>query len=256
MQSPIDKVSAAGGAVSNSFLMHCWGALATVMAVVYTIVLSPIAAIVSPIGDGYLVDAIGRFWSRLIIRTSGIRLKFEGMENIAGLDGYIVVSNHQSALDIFALMGYLPQRTRFVAKKELLKIPVFGYALRRAGHIVIDRDQGGKEVRKAARLSKSRFAIVFFAEGTRFSDGQVHPFSEGAAWLAALTHLPCIPVAISGSAAAFPRGAFAVRPGRTITLRLGAPVPTAHLRGADRAALTHELETRVRALFETPSSQG
>lgn len=255
MDASIDTRQAAGAASPDSLLRRCWGVAATILSVIYTIILSPIAALVSPFADGYFVDLIGRFWSRLIIRTSGVRLEFSGLENLAGLEGYVVVSNHQSAFDIFALLGYLPRWTRFVAKKELLRIPAFGIALKGAGHIVIDRRQGGKEIRNAARFSKAGFAIVFFAEGTRFSDGQVHPFNEGAAWLGLLTRLPCVPLAITGSAAVFPRGAFAVRPARMIKLDFGKPIETTHLRGRDRAELTRELEARVRELFEAANSQ-
>jgi 1-acyl-sn-glycerol-3-phosphate acyltransferase len=227
-----------------------WGAIATLLAILYTALLSPVAAVVSPFRDGHFVDLIGRFWSRLIIRTCGIRLDFRGLENIQELQSFVIVANHQSAFDIFALLGYLPRATRFVAKKELLKIPAFGFALTHAGHIVVDREQGGKEVRKAVKMARSGFAVVFFAEGHRFSDNRVHPFSEGAAWLALLTRLPCVPLAITGSAAVHPRGALLIRPGKTIRLSFGKPISTMGRRAAERTALTEELHHQVMDLFD------
>ncbi|HLH77765.1 MAG TPA: lysophospholipid acyltransferase family protein [Candidatus Binataceae bacterium] len=235
---------------AGSLLERCWGVLATVMAVIYTMVVSPIAALVAPFAGGRGVDVLGRIWSRAIIRTSGVKVEFRGLDHLRGLDGCIVVTNHQSMFDIFALLGYLPHPVRFVAKKELLKIPAFGYALWRSGHIVIGRQEGGREVRRAVKIARRGFAVVFFAEGHRFGDGRIHPFNEGAAWLGLLTRLPCVPLAISGSGAIHPRGALTIRPHRTIRLSFGAPIPTANLRSSDRAQLTQTLQRQVEELFQ------
>lgn len=234
---------------SPSLFERCWGVIATVLAVIYTIIFSPLAALAAPFAEGRGVDALARIWSRAIIRTSGVKVDFRGLDNLRGLDGCIVVTNHQSMFDIFALLGYLSHPVRFVAKKELLKIPAFGYALWRSGHIVVGREEGGREVRRAAKIAKSGFAVVFFAEGHRFGDGRIHPFNEGAAWLALLTRLPCVPLAISGSAEIHPRGALRIRPFHTIRLSFGAPVPTANLRSSDRAELTKTLQSQVEELF-------
>ena len=156
-----------------------------------------------------------------IIRTAGIKVELDGVENIENLPSFVLVANHQSMFDIMALLAYFPRPVRFVAKKELLKIPVFGYALKNGGHIVIDRQSGGQEVRKAVDIAKSGLCIVFFAEGHRFSDNQIHRFNPGAAWLALLTGLSCVPMAISGSAAFMPRGARTVVPGKTMRISSG-----------------------------------
>jgi 1-acyl-sn-glycerol-3-phosphate acyltransferase len=185
----------------------------------------------------------------VIIRTAGVKVQFEGLENIDQLGSFILVANHQSMFDIMALLAYFPRPVRFVAKKELLKIPIFGFALKNGGHIVVDRERGGQAVRKAIEVAKSGVCIVFFAEGHRFSDNQIHRFNPGAAWIALLTKLPCVPMAISGSAAIMPRGAKVVVPGQTMRMTLGAPIPTQSLRSADRSQLTRQLEQAVRDLF-------
>ncbi len=92
---------------------------------------------------------------------------------------------------------------------------------------------------------------MVFAEGTRFSDNRVHPFNDGAAWLAIATRQKCVPMAISGTASFFPRGALIVRPGRKMRMAIGPPIDTAQLRGADRESLTRQVEESVRALFRT-----
>jgi 1-acyl-sn-glycerol-3-phosphate acyltransferase len=93
-----------------------------------------------------------------------------------------------------------------------------------------------------------------FAEGHRFSDNRVHEFNEGAAWLAIATKLPCIPMAISGTAELMPRGAKFAMPGRRIRLVLRRPISTVGLKGADRAELTERLQAEVQTAFRSASA--
>ncbi len=230
-------------------LRTIWGAAATALAVLYTAVLSIFAALSAAAGQPRGVAWIGRYWARMILRTAGIKIEFHGLENIEHVSSFVLVANHQSLIDILALLAYFPRPVRFVAKRELLKIPLFGYALQHGDHIVIDRQQGGQAVRKAVEVAKSGVCIVFFAEGHRFSDNQIHRFNPGAAWLALLSRLPCVPMAISGSAAMMPRGAKTVVPGQTMRMTLGAPIMTEALAQSDRNRLTRQLEQAVRELF-------
>jgi 1-acyl-sn-glycerol-3-phosphate acyltransferase len=228
-----------------------WGATATALAVFYTAALAPCAALVSLLGYPHLATPISRLWGWLIVHTSGVKVEIEGLEHLAGLKSYVLVSNHQSFFDIFAICAWMPGEPRFVAKQELGKIPILGLAMRRSGHIMIDRAKGGQAIRKALKIAREGFSIVVFAEGTRFSDNRVHPFNDGAAWLAIATRQKCVPIAISGTAGFFPRGARIVRPGRRMRMAIGPPIDTTELRGADREALTRQLEGSVRALFRT-----
>jgi 1-acyl-sn-glycerol-3-phosphate acyltransferase len=79
----------------------------------------------------------------------------------------------------------------------------------------------------------------------------VHEFSDGAAWLAIATRMPCVPMAISGTAALMPRGARFVLPARCIRMSFGAPIATAGMKSAERAELTRKLEDEVRSAFRT-----
>jgi 1-acyl-sn-glycerol-3-phosphate acyltransferase len=226
-----------------------WGATATALAVFYTAALAPCAGLVGLLGYPHLASPISRLWGWLILKTSGVKVEVEGLEHLAGLNSYVLVSNHQSFFDIFAILAWMPGEPRFVAKQELGKIPVLGLAMRRSGHIMIDRAKGGQAIRKALKIAREGFSIVVFAEGTRFSDNRVHPFNDGAAWLAIATRQKCVPMAISGTAGFFPRGARIVRPGRRMRMAIGTPIDTTELRAADREALTRQLEANVRALF-------
>jgi 1-acyl-sn-glycerol-3-phosphate acyltransferase len=228
-----------------------WGAVATALSALYTAILACCAAIVSLFGHPHLVTPVSRLWGSLIMRTCGVKVEIDGLEHLAGLDSYVLVSNHQSFFDIFAICAWMPGEPRFVAKHELEKIPILGFAMRRSGHIMIDRARGGQSIRRAIKVVREGYSIVVFAEGTRFSDNRVHPFNDGAAWLAIATRQKCVPMAISGTASFFPRGARVVRPGRRMRMAIGPPIDTAHLHGNDREALTRQLEESVRALFRS-----
>jgi 1-acyl-sn-glycerol-3-phosphate acyltransferase len=231
-------------------LKSVWGAVGSAMGVVYTIVFAPIAAIGARLGFHRTTSSVSRLWARLIIRTCGIKIEIEGLENLRGLKSYVLVANHQSFFDIFAVLAYLPGDTRFVAKKELLKIPVVGYAMVNNGHVIVDRQGGGRSIRRALDAARNdNYPICIFAEGHRHNDGRVHEFEEGAAWLAIMSKLPCIPMAISGSGAFFPREAKVPVPGGTMRMTLLSPIPTENLKSADREALTHKLEEAVRSAF-------
>jgi len=227
-----------------------WGAVGTIMGVLYTAVAAPCAAICARLGFHKTTSIISRIWARLIIRTCGIKVEVEGLENLRGLRSYVLVANHQSFFDIFAVLAYLPGDTRFVAKKELLQIPVVGYAMVHNGHVIVDRQGGGRAIRRALDAARNEhYPICIFAEGHRHNDGQVHEFEEGAAWLAIMSKLPCIPMAISGSGAFFPREAKVPVPGGRMRMTLLPPIPTENLKSSDREALTHKLEESVRSAF-------
>ncbi len=249
MQNSAELPTPLSPSLARGPISRIWGTVATVMSVLYTVIISPPAALCALVGKPAGVTHLGRFWAWLIIRTCGIRVIIEGLENVERIGPYVLASNHQSFFDIFAILAYMPGPFRFVAKKELLKIPVLGYALKNSDHIVIDRQAGGKGIRGAIEISRKGYNIAVFAEGHRHNDNHVHAFEEGAAWLALLTRLPVVPMAISGSGAFFPRKAMIVVPGGTMRMKLGAPIATAAMKSADRGALSHRLEESVRAMF-------
>ena len=228
-----------------------WGVVATLLSVIWTAICATGAGLAAVMNQPHWVTIVTRAWGRGIIGVSGIKVKIEGLENLDGLKSYVLVSNHQSFFDTFAIAGFVPGEPRFVAKKELLKIPLVGFAMRRGGHILIDRDSGGKAIRKAIQVIRSGLDVCVYAEGHRFNDNRVHDFEDGAAWLAILSKLPAVPMSISGSGRFYPRGAMFVTPGLTMRMRIGKPIPTEGMHSADRTELTHRLEEAVRASFTT-----
>jgi 1-acyl-sn-glycerol-3-phosphate acyltransferase len=238
------------GAVSPVRLFRAaWGAVATLACVLMTGIMGIPTAVIARLGYWRTVTFLSTVWARALLFFCGVRLEIVGSENLQGIGHYVLVCNHQSFFDIFAIAAYMPGPMRFVAKKELMKIPVVGYAMKHGGHVIIDRQAGGKEIRKAIEVVRKGYNLGVFAEGHRYSDNRVHEFEDGAAWLAALTKLPVVPMAISGSGAIFPRGAKIVVPGGRIRMTIGEPIPTANLKSSDRSELTHKLEEAVRAMF-------
>ncbi len=186
-------------------------------------------------------ELVARPWGKAMAWASGVRLRLEGGENLAGAPGpFIVVFNHSSHLDIPILFATLPLEIRFIAKAELLRIPVFGQAMKRMGNIVIDRKDRAQAVaglaQAAARMRDQRLSVVIAPEGTRSPDGRLLPFKKGAFALALDSGIPILPVTLSGSRAALPKGALAPRGGE-VRVRIGRPIPVAGMSHDDRPRL-------------------
>jgi len=188
---------------------------------------------------GGLYDGAGRSWARWLLRTSGVEVRTEGFDRIPQGQPVVFVSNHQSFFDIIALAGTLPGTYRFVAKKELAKVPVFGQALRAAGHIYIDRQNrqaafGAYE--SAAAVIRSGTSAIVFAEGTRSRTGNLLPFKKGPFVLAIAAQVPVVPVYCAHTFGILPKGNIRIRP-RPVTLYFGDPIPTSGMDYEDRERL-------------------
>jgi 1-acyl-sn-glycerol-3-phosphate acyltransferase len=229
-------------------LRRSWGVVATVLCLFVTLILSIFVAALAMFNDGHYATPIINLWAWSLLRICGIRCEIEGLENVKGLESFVLVSNHKSMFDVMAVINMMPRELRFVAKRELKQIPLVGFALGRAGNIVIDRDSGGREIRRAIEVMRSGYTICVFAEGHRYPDYRVHQFGEGAAWLGIVSELPCVPLSISGTSAIMPLGAMFVNPGGKIRMTIGKPIETKGLRSsANRLDLTRQLETAVAA---------
>ncbi len=146
----------------------------------------------------------GAVWTRVLLLLTGIRLRVREVIPIDWSRTHVVCANHASLFDIFALIRVLPPPFRFVAKRELVRWPIFGWALRPAGQIIIDRADHARALRSIAEaaLRNIRGQVVFFVEGTRTLTGELQEFKKGAFHFAAGNQLPVLPTAIRGSFAA------------------------------------------------------
>jgi 1-acyl-sn-glycerol-3-phosphate acyltransferase len=168
-----------------------------------------------------------RLWTSVLLAIVGIRLRVRELVPVDWSRAHVVCANHASLFDILALVRILPPPFRFVAKRELLKWPIIGWALRPAGQIVIDRGNRASAVRSIAEAAMRRIRgqVIFFVEGTRSRTGELLPFKKGAFHFALDNHLPVLPTAISGSYAALARLPWwRLNPGREIEVRFCAPI--------------------------------
>lgn len=198
------------------------------------------------------VQLFPRYWGRILCRIAGVRVRVEGIEHLDANKTYIFAGNHCSQYDIFAFQGYFPHDFRWIAKKELFRIPLFGQAMHRAGYIPIDRSHGRqalKSLDEAAQRIASGSSVLIFPEGTRSSDGVLREFKAGAVLLAIKAGVEIVPLGINGSQKVLAKGAFLPRPGE-IVLRIGTPMPTHHFRSSDKQQLAGELHRAVAVLLD------
>ena len=197
------------------------------------------------------VKAAPRWWSRMITRGSGVTVQVEGMENLEVGKPYIFAANHQSQFDIFALDGYLLVDFRWLAKKELLRIPLVGFAMKLAGTVFIDRSRGRqalKSLAEAAQRIADGTSVVIFPEGTRSVDGRLQPFKSGAMYLAIKSGVDIVPMSISGGFEILPKGNFLTRPGQ-LRIRIGEPVASSDYSQKQKQELADVLHEKVEELL-------
>jgi 1-acyl-sn-glycerol-3-phosphate acyltransferase len=214
----------------------------------YTVFWGALATAVAPF-SGEAIVWVARNWIRWIFATCGIRVEVSGLEHVAATKAAIYMSNHQSVLDIGAIVETLPVSWRFVAKRELTYVPFFGWALALSDQVVIDRGDRRRSVeslRRTAERVRGGVNVIIFPEGTRSPDGTLQPFKSGGFHLAIDAQVPVIPVTVSGSAQLTPKRSLQVRSG-TIKVVYGAPIPTSGLTAGDR----EELKERVAAAIRT-----
>jgi 1-acyl-sn-glycerol-3-phosphate acyltransferase len=227
-------------------------ALSTISFVVATI-LGSLGALALGMVDrsGDLVLWLARLWSRVILAVPGVRLEIKMHGNLDPRRPYVFMPNHASMIDIWAVFVAIPASFRFIAKKQLSRIPLFGWAMSAGRFIFIDRQNGlaaRRSMDEAARRIRAGQSVVIFPEGTRTRDGRLLPFKKGGFHLAIDSGAAIVPVAIRGSREVMPRGAALIRAG-AVTVEVGEPIPTEGLATADREALIAKVRGRVAAML-------
>lgn len=199
----------------------------------------------------YTAYRLTRFWCRGSAFFLGVKYTIQGTENIDPTQSYVVTPNHQSHTDIPPLMMGLPIKFRWVVKKELLRIPFFGWALDATGAIGLDRrntDQSIKNLRAAYAKLTDGWSVLIYPEGTRTLDGLLQPFKKGAFIIAVETGLPILPITNNGAYKVLPRGTLALTPG-CVQVIVGKPIPTKGLTRDDVPALMEETRRRIESDF-------
>jgi 1-acyl-sn-glycerol-3-phosphate acyltransferase len=205
---------------------------------IYTVALG-IVSLVSTVVDrrGFCAHRCARLWSFLILRTTGVRVRTHGPALAATRASYVFASNHQSIYDIPILFWTLPHQLRIIAKASLGNFPFLGWHLRRAGHLLVDRENPGASVlKKMRRMISQEASLIIFPEGTRSRDGRVARFKGGVFLLAIESGLPIVPISVSGSRHVMLKGRLMTCPG-TVDVTFHDPIPTAGLTREDARAL-------------------
>jgi 1-acyl-sn-glycerol-3-phosphate acyltransferase len=199
-----------------------------------------------------------RSWARWIIATSGVHVTVQGIEHLRPEQPHIVVSNHASWYDVFAIAANLPGPFSFVAKKELTRIPIFGAAWQAAGHISIDRSDTQSAIRSlqeaGERMRRERSVVVIFPEGTRSPTGELLPFKKGAFMLAIHTGVEIVPTAVSGGPRILAKGDWRVHGGEII-VRFGPPIQTMGYTESNRDELIARVRREIDAMLHPPTGE-
>jgi 1-acyl-sn-glycerol-3-phosphate acyltransferase len=209
----------------------------------FTIVWAPLIVLTAVVVDADRAYRTAQAWCFVNMAVFGIRVRGRRLAPLDPRRPYVFMSNHRSHLDVFAVVAALRElQLRWVAKRELTRIPVFGWALRRSGHVIIDRSDQEKAIEslRAARLQMERgVSLVIFPEGTRSRDGvDLLPLKKGGFMVALETGAPIVPIVVRGSRPLLPKGEWRVRRG-DVEVIVGEPIPVA---GRSR----EELMARVR----------
>ncbi|HEY3927610.1 MAG TPA: lysophospholipid acyltransferase family protein [Candidatus Koribacter sp.] len=159
-------------------------------------------------------------WGALVgAKMGGAHIEIRGRENIRDGQNYIFMSNHVSNLDPPILIPLIPVRTSVLVKKELFRIPLLGTAMKLASLVPVDRsnrEAAIASIREATLVLQKGLHMTVFPEGTRSSDGRLHPLKKGPFYLAEESGVPVIPVTIRGTYEMWPKGRFAMNPGKVV----------------------------------------
>lgn len=242
-----------------------WVLIATITGNLYlllgTAFFSIVSILVAPIPPrGDWTNRAARMWARGLLWASWIRLEVRspqsgpGWAGAAGAgDRFVIMANHQSLFDIPALLAAIPGQSRFIAKRSLFKIPIFGWAMAAGGFIPVDRkdrstakDSFGSALEKLARGA----SIVVFPEEVRSLGGKVLPFRRGGFLMALKSGLPVVPVGLHGTLAVQSRRSFLIRP-QTVTVHFGEQIAVAGRSIRELPRVTEEVRSRVATLAGT-----
>jgi 1-acyl-sn-glycerol-3-phosphate acyltransferase len=230
-------------------LRTLWAAL---VAVVVTIPLATTTMVIAIFkSNAKAIDSVIRLWAGLLVKAAGIDLRSENTETIDRDKRYIIISNHYSYFDIPCIFVAIPQPIRFMAKISLFKIPIFGWAIGRAGFIPIDRKNRRTAVKSfelaGERIRKGNTVVVFPEEG-RSREKTMREFQRGGFLLALRSGLPILPVAIDGTYEVYSAKARWLTPG-PVTIRVGKPIPTEGLTVRDKERLLRESRAQILSML-------
>ncbi|MCS7053288.1 MAG: 1-acyl-sn-glycerol-3-phosphate acyltransferase [Ignavibacterium sp.] len=201
---------------------------------IHTIILSIIAtfsALVDRSFKSYFF--LTKIFSKGILFIAGVKVETINKNKIDNNSTYVFVSNHLSQFDIPVLQSAIPNRIAMIFKKELSRIPIFGWQLVLGPHIMVNRkspESGMKSIEQAKERMKAKgISVLVFPEGTRSKTGDLLPFKRGAFHLASKIGAPIVPVTIINSEKIMPKGSFKLKRGN-VKVIFNDPIDTSNIK--------------------------
>lgn len=226
-------------------IMSAWALTTTAL---YTVIIGvPLIAISFLSRTGRTPYQLCRAWAWLVLKTNRVKVRVQGLEKINRNTSYIFMANHASNLDPPVIALTLENTLRFIAKKSLAKVPLFGLAIRLARMIIIDRDDPAsarEAVNRATKDLTGGVSAFFFAEGTRSLDGKLQRFKKGGVVLALKTGLPIVPITIVRSFDLMPKNTVWVRPG-VVDVIIDDPIDSSAYEEAERDLLVQRVRSVI-----------
>jgi len=211
------------------------------------VVLAGAVIIMKGVTSGKAAQRLTVKWARIVLRSLGVSCSMENIDNIVTGTSYIITPNHQSIIDFLPLLALLPLRFRWVLKKELIGIPIFGWGLASMEVVSIDRSSpsnGRKAILGAMERLKDDWSVLIYPEGTTTHDGLMLPFKRGPFILAVKTGVPILPVTCNGAFKILPRGSRLIKPGH-VKVVIGKPILTTGLHEKDAPALMEKTRAEM-----------
>ena len=193
---------------------------------------------------GY-VFKLYRKWSRFTIKIIGVQVILEGVDNIPD-EPFVLMGNHTSILDVPLLISSIDKDLGFIAKKEVLKIPLIGCWLEKGKNVALDRDnarQGIMAINEGVNNIKEGYAMVVFPEGTRSKDGSISEFKKGSMKLATKSKAKIVPVYIDRAYRSFEENR-RFKP-NTIKIIIEKPIETSSLTKEDERNLAGTVRNKI-----------
>lgn len=197
--------------------LHWWRTVCFLIPVIAVVTIAcGTASLVSTFLDrrGRMAHRIAERWARMLLRITGVRLERAGAALPGADTSCVFVANHASFYDIPILFAAVPRQLRIMAKATLGRVPFIGWHLKRAGHLLVDRERPGAAIfKRMQRTLRHGVSLIVFPEGARTLTGELDEFKAGVFMLAIEHKLPIVPLSVAGSRDVMPRDRLMVTPG-------------------------------------------
>ena len=226
---------------------------------IYTLIAGLIIIVLYPFGSyNKVTNKTALIWSKSIVWAAGAKIELHGLDKIDFNKSYVFAGNHQSHIDVVAVFSILPLTVRYIAKKELFRIPLFGWAMSAAGTIKVDRsnrEKAIKSIETAGETIKKGVSVILFPEGTRSPDGEIHAFKKGAFVLASKSSVPVVPISISGTRNILKKHSLRLTPGK-VKIVISDPIDSSKYKLDDREKFASDVRQVIIKNFDKDFNEG